>query len=428
MVRWLSKLHRAMRFHASLVTAMVVAGATAPSWAVLWDGGGVGSEWIEPANWQFNVLPNTADTATITNDAATITSVVVPTVFAAELGLGSMPGGLVMTGGANPAGLNVVTNVAVASAGSLTLGGGGPALSTVTASSLSTSGTTSVLSRGRVNLTGQLTQTTGTLNVSGGVINAATVLSQAGAFNAAGDINANVSIGNGAGAIATLDPGALLEIDGNLKFASDARLRVQFQPGPGGGVFDRVDVTGTVTLDGVLDLSILGGIIPAEGATYSILTAGALAGGFDSIVGLPAGDGSWVPHIGDSFTSINVTGTGIRGNMNGIGGVDEDDVELFAWAIRDANSYQEQFIETLTGAASHHMADMDRDNQNTFADIPLFLHEVALSGGDSQAAFTQLIRVLQGVPEPSAGSLAWGLAALLNHAARRSRRARGRPK
>ena len=201
-----------------------------PARAVLWDGGGVNSEWIEPANWQFNVLPNTADTATIINDTATITGVVVPTVFAVELGLGSMPGGLVMTGGANPAGLNVVTNVAVASAGNLTLGGGGPALSTLTASSL-------VDQRNDVGTEPRHDQSVrpthangGTLNLSGGVINAATVLSQAGVFNATGDINANVSIGNGSGAIATLAPGALLDIDGDLKLASDARLEVQFRP------------------------------------------------------------------------------------------------------------------------------------------------------------------------------------------------------
>ena len=285
-----------------------------------------------------------------------------------------------------------------------------------------------MLSRGRLNLSGKLTQTAGTINLSGGTINAATVLSQAGVFNATGGINANVSIGNGSGAIATLDPGASLNIDGNLKLASDARLAVQFRPSPGGGVFDMIDVTGTATLGGVLDLSILGGATPIEGATYTILTADGFEGVFDDIVGLPAGEGSWGVHFGDSFTSINVSHTGILGNMNLDGAVDELDAEMFAWAIRDANTYDTQFVQPLqVMAAGAFMADMDEDDQNTFADIPEFLKQVALSGGDSQAALTELLRVLQGVPEPWAAHLMCGLVAIFGHAARRSRRTRGRP-
>jgi hypothetical protein len=417
--RW---LHRAMRIHAHLVAAMLVAGAAAPAGAVLWDGGGVNSEWIEPANWQFNVLPNTADTATITNDTATITGVVVPPVFAVELGLGSMPGGLVMTGGVNPAGLNVVTNVAVASAGSLTLGGGGPATSQVTAATLATSGTVSVLSRGTINLSGQLTQTGGTMNLSGGTINAATVLSQAGVFNATGDINANVAIGNGSGAIATLDPGASLDIDGNLQLASDARLEVQFRPILGGGAFDMIDVSGTLTLGGVLDLSLLGGAAPAPGVTYSMITAGAIQGGFSGIVGTAVDGGSWVPHVDP--TSISFSTSDVFGDMNADDTVGELDVELFAYAIRDPNTYHTQFY-LGNDVADAHMADMDDDGSNTFADIPLFLDAIELNGGNSLAALAGIMRVLTAVPEPGTGSMAW--AVVVVHAARRTRRPRGSP-
>lgn len=403
--------------------ALLLSSLGSPARAVLWDGGGVNSEWIEPANWQFNMLPGTADVATITNDTATITGVTPPTVSGVEVGLGSMSGGLVMTGGVNPAMLNVVNNVAVASAGSLTIGTGGPALSTVKAINMTTAGSTSVLARGRVNLTGQLTQSAGTLSLNGGVIDAFSVISQAGTFNATGDINANVTIGNGVGATATLAPGALLEIDGNLKLAPDSRLEVEFRPGTGGGVFDRIDVTGTITLGGVLDLSILSGATPVEGATYTILSAdGGFVSEFDDIVGLPAGDGSWRPFIDDITNGINVSYSSLRGNMNKDGAVDELDVEMFAWAIRDPNSYYEQFIVPLIGAADADMADMDGDFVNTFADIPLFLEAVSQSGGNPEVAFARLVAVLRGVPEPCAGSLAAIAVVFFRQATRRRRR------
>jgi hypothetical protein len=407
---------------------MLVTGTVPPARAVLWDGGGVNSEWIEPANWQFNMLPTAADTATIINDTATITGVVVPPVFATELGLGSMPGGLVIAGGVNPAGLNVVTNVAVASAGSLTLGGGGPALSHMTAGSLSISGNVTVLSLGTVNLSGSLTQTGGTMTLNGGMINAATVLCRAGEFNATGDVNANVTIGNGSGANATLHPVASLAIDGDLKLASDARLEVQFRPSIGGdGVFDMIDASGTATLGGTLDISILGGA-PTPGVTYTVLTAGALEGGFDDIRGLQTPTGSWVPHFDSdgSFTGMSFKTTSLRGDMNGDNAVTELDVEKFAWAIRDANTYHTQFVLNGDAAASH-MADMDFDGGNTFADIPMFLDAVEQSGGSVPAAEAGLARVLLPAPEPQAGVLVCGMAAQICHAVRQARRARGRP-
>jgi hypothetical protein len=395
---------------------------------VLWDGGGVTSEWSEPANWQFNALPTTADTAMIRNDTATITGTMVPHVFAVEVGAGSTPGGLTMNGNVNPAGLTAVTSVAVASAGNLTLGGGGPGLSTLMADSLTTAGTTTVLTRGRVNLNGQLTQTAGTLNLTGGVIDAATVVTHAGAFNAAGTIDATVTIGNATGPTSTLEVGPLLTINGNLKLNSDARLAVELRPALGGPVFDRVEVTGTATLGGVLDLSVLGGATPVEGAVYTIVAADGFTGTFDDIIGLPTEEGSWGVGFDDILSGLNVQHSAIRGNMNLDGGVDELDVEMFAWAIRDATTYNEQFVYPLEVlAASPLMADMDGDGVNTFGDIPLFLHQVELAGGSTAAAMATLLSVLDAVPEPGSAALAWSVALFGGHALRRLQRCRRPP-
>jgi hypothetical protein len=407
------------------VAAVLLAAAAAiPARGVNWDGGGTTSEWLEAANWQFNALPTTADAATIVNDTATITGVTVPGVMTIQLGMGSLPGGLTMTGGVNQANINVVTNVAVASAGSLALGGGGPALSTLTAGSLTTDGTTSVLSRGVVNLSGQLAQNGGTLNLSGGTIAAATVLSHAGVFNAAGTVNGNLSIGDDIGSTATLALGESLDVNGNLKLVSDARLEVQFRPtSGGGGVFDTIDVSGTATLGGVLDLSVVAPATPVPGVNYVFLTAGTVRGSFDDILGAAVGNGSWVPELGLT-NGVQFSYSEQRGNMNNLGGVDEDDVGLFAWAIRDANSYHADYY--IHGSvAEAFMADMDLDGSNTFADIPLFLDLVAQNGGSTQAALAGILAVLNSVPEPGASSIASILAVAAAFVSRRRQRPRG---
>jgi hypothetical protein len=372
---------------------------------------------MEAANWQFNAIPTTADTATIVNDTATITGQTVPGVMAVELGMGSFSGGLTMTGNVNPSLLNVATSVTVAPAGQLTLGGGGPATSTVNAASLTTSGTVAIHQRGVVNLSGPLTQTAGTLNLDGGAIDAAGVSVQAGTFNARGSVDGNVTIGNGSGALAVLAPDLLLEISGDLKFASDARLEVSFSASG----FDQIEVLGTATLGGVLDLSLLSGATPTPGVVYPLISARAVNGAFTDITGSNAGGGSWIPDF-DITNGINVFYTELRGNMNGDDTVNELDAALFAHAIRDPNTYH--FDYYLEGnVADAFMADMDGDGSNTFADIPAFLEVIENMGGNSAMAMAAIAHALA-VPEPSsATTLAIG--ALLGSALRRTSRARG---
>jgi hypothetical protein len=397
---------------------MLVSCIATPARGVLWDGGGSTSAWIEPANWQFNVLPTTADAATIVSDVATIDALVVPTVMAVELGIGSLPGGLVITGGLNPGGLNVVTNVSVASAGILTLGGGGPAASQVTAASLTTGGTVTIFGGGTINLGSSFTQSGGTINLNGGTISASTVLIESGVFRATGDVSGNVTIGNGTGAIATLAPGQSLDIDGNLKLAADARLEIEFRS----GAFDQIEVSGAVTLGGTLDLSFLGGALPTPGVSYSVLSASGLKGAFTEILGSGVGEGSWIPDF-DLTNGIKFSYTELPGNMNGDDTVDELDVELFAHAIRDPNTYHVDFY--LAGdVADAFLADMDGDGSNTFADIPPFLEAIENFGGSAQTALAEITRVLA-VPEPCSRETTI-VAILLSSAVGRFARPRGR--
>lgn len=408
---------------------MVAVFAAAPSApAVNWDGGGVTSEWLEAANWQLDTIPSASQSAVIVNDTATITGTGVPTILSLALGSGSMPGGLTMTGTSAPASLSVGTSATVAPAGTLALGGGGPATSQLSAASLTTAGSVSVQSRGAIVLSGAFTQTGGTVSITGGTLTAGGVLSEAGLFEATGVVNANVKIGDNLAAEATLSPGpsiGTLAINGNLSLNSDARLKVQFRASMSGGQFDAINVSGAVTLGGVLDLSIIGTGQPTPGTVYPVLTAGSIVPNpkFDDIVGLPTNGGSFVPKFDVLTNGIQVSYTVLRGDMNGDFAVNDEDVEKFAWAVRDGTTYHQHFV--LAGnSAFASMADMDLDGDRTWADIPLFLDAVALGGGSVQAASATLAAILTSVPEPSAVALALAAGAIIGGSRRRSRRSR----
>ena len=271
-----------------------------------------------------------------------------------------------------------------------------------------------------------------------GALNAATVLSQAGLINAIGSINGNVTLGNGVGATATLSPGATIGTlaIGDFKMASDARLAIQFGAFGTTGAFDMINVSESATLAGTLDLSRIGIAVPTPGVLYTIRANDFEPNRyFDQIIGMRVANGSWVP-IFDSFTNgVRFSFTLTRGDMNGDLFVDDEDIEKFAWAIRDAFTYRERFINSgvvepcptgLCGAADEYMADMDLDGDRTFADIPLFLDAVALNGGSPAAALAAIIEVMQGVPEPCSLHLACGMGVLVGGHLRQRRGARSR--
>jgi hypothetical protein len=424
---------------ARLIAALTMAVGAGVASAINWDGGGQTSEWIEAANWEFNIVPSGSQTATIINDVANITLGDVPTVFAVEIGLGPAPGGVNISAGSGLAALHATSNVAVAAGGALSIGGS-PGISLLTAGTMTTAGNVSLLPRGTATLNGQLTQLAGNVTLNGGALNAATVFSQAGLLNAIGSINGNVQLGNGAGATATLSPGAnigTLAIDGDFKMAADARLAMQFRAIGTAGNFDTINISGSATLAGTLDLSLLGSGVPTPGAFYTMIRANDFEPNsyFDEIVGMRVANGSWIP-IFDSFTNgVRFSFSLTRGDMNGDQIVDEMDVEKFAWAVRDAFTYRERFIESglvepcdtgLCGAADEYMADMDLDGDRTWADIPAFLDAVALNGGSPAAAFETIVAVMQGVPEPCSSQLACGVAMLVARCCRQRRGARSR--
>lgn len=371
--------------------------------AIVWDGGGVNSEWIEPANWQGNNVPGVDDVATIINGTATITGVTVPPVLAVEVGLPGVPGSLSMQGLTSPAILQVATDVTVASGGDLRVSGG-QAPSQLSASRVLTSGNVTLNPLGLVQLTDEFVQHNGVVTFDNSALIVPQVAVNGGLFDAVGAVGANVTIGDGGALGATLGIGSgigELSIDGNLRLRTDASLAIQFASTTRGNVTDNLQVSGALTLGGTLDLSALAGATPDEGEVFEIYSASKVFGTFDNIVGSSIGEGSWIPQFGDFLSNGMLAYSQLRGNMNGDGVVDEKDAELFAYAIRDEDSYF--FDYYLNGfVADAFMADMDLDGANTFADIPLFLQAVEASGSSSAAALSAITRVLTAVPEPSA--------------------------
>jgi len=394
----------------AVAVAVAALPGTGVAATVAWDGGGATSEWTERANWELDALPTTTDTALIVGATATITGAIVPTVSAVNLGSDRGPGGLVVSGSAARAQLTVRDAVRVAPSSQLTLGAAGTARSLLTADQFETGGTVVVGSRGDLLATASLVQTGGTVEIrAGGTAASPAAAIRAGLLRGGGVVQGSVSVGDGSGAAATLSPGlgiGTLSIVGSVKFASDARLLVEWTATGGAARWDQLQVSGEVELGGVLDLSQIGAGDLTPGVRYDFLTAGSLAphSRFRDITGLPTGFGSLVPSF-DLTGQVGVNYTIIRGDMNGDQKVDESDVEKFAWAIRDGATYHKQFV--LQGnAAFASLADMDLDGDRTFADIPLFLDAVAENSGSAALAAAALQAIFAPVPEPAAGLLA----------------------
>ena len=93
--------------------------------------------------------------------------------------------------------------------------------------------------------------------------------------------------------VGRVEPGAsagTLTIDGDYTTYGDGTLAIELG-GTAASEFDQLAITGTATLDGTLDLSILTGYEPQHGDTFEILTATSITGEFATILGqdIPGG-------------------------------------------------------------------------------------------------------------------------------------------
>ena len=126
---------------------------------------------------------------------------------------------------------------------------------------------------------------------------------EGGVLGGSGTIAANVQ--NAAEIdIGSADAAGMLTISGDYTQTSTGVLSLKIGGYNAGTDFDQLNVTGTATLDGTINISLLNGFMPAPGDGFQILTFGAVTGDFATYNGLDLGGGlSFAPvYDSDSLT------------------------------------------------------------------------------------------------------------------------------
>ena len=130
------------------------------------------------------------------------------------------------------------------------------------------------LKTGSLNLSGNATAlqwTAGTLDLQGGISNVgALAVPGTGTLKGTGTITGNVTT---AGTLAPGNSPGTLNVTGDLASTGDIAIEID---GTATGEFDRINVTGTATLDGNITVSILPNYTPQVGDTFDVLVAGVI--------------------------------------------------------------------------------------------------------------------------------------------------------
>jgi fibronectin-binding autotransporter adhesin len=183
-----------------------------------------------------------------------------------------------------------------ANAGTLTKAAGTGTTTVDSGIAFANRGTVSLQS-GTFNVAGTYTQSGGTTDLSAGaaLTSSGGVNIQAGILSGSGTINASLTIQNGGtlsgsetinGNVTNagqVNPGGIgaagvLTINGNYTQTATGVLNVEIGgPGAGSG-FDQLRISGTATLGGTLNVSLLNGYVPPRGRAFQILTFGSREG------------------------------------------------------------------------------------------------------------------------------------------------------
>ncbi len=407
---------------------LVGAFATRAVQAEIWDGEAGDNNWTTPLNWDTNSVP-AGTPATVINGTAIVMSQVFPDVGPVTLlkvGELTDPGTVILEGATADASIEVLQNTVVASQGVLELTTSGPNTATLMSFAVSNEGDVLVNAGGTVNaFAGPYFQADGRTILDGGTIDAGITQIMDGVLSGEGTVTGNLFVGGlPANAVPELSPGGgfgTLNVGGDLELRANAELTIEIDASGPTTEVDLVNVGGMATLSGTLNLDLVGGSIPI-GEQVSIVVADSFAAGFrfSEITGFETKNGGLIVVLDTTQASpaICVYESTENGDMNGDSVVDNLDARLFAWAIRDLDSYEEVFYDSFAavpcsdpdkvcGASPRYMADMDNDRRYTFLDVQAFLLKVEASEGSSAAAWNEISAILNGppIPEPTTVSL-----------------------
>ena len=136
--------------------------------------------------------------------------------------------------------------------------------------------------------TGNYTQTAGDTDLQGGTLAATGLVDlQGGLLSGSGAVSGNVSnqvqVGPG-------DSAGAISVTGNFTQTSAGTLNIELG-GTSIGQFDTLFVTGTATLDGSLNVSLIDAFVPTPPDSFQVLIFGARSGDFATETGLELGGG-----------------------------------------------------------------------------------------------------------------------------------------
>ncbi|MCA9236036.1 MAG: DUF1559 domain-containing protein [Planctomycetales bacterium] len=241
----------------------------------------------------------------------------------------------------------------------------------------------------------------GRLQLNGGLVQTPQTMISGGAeLSGDGRIVGNVVVGDGGGSPALLSPGfspGTIEIEGDLQLQSNAETVIEIS-GNAGNPHDLIAVTGNALLDGTLRINAIDGYAPAAGETFTVLTSANLNSTlFADVQAARVGDVILWP----SYQSASLLVIGqLVGDMDLSGVVDENDISLFAFALRDNEGYDDALFAT-----EHEVADVDGNGSVDFGDLAPFAAKVSANSPLSPAEALLAIQASLAAPEPGAGGL-----------------------
>lgn len=131
---------------------------------------------------------------------------------------------------------------------------------------------------------GTVALSAGTLTLGGTITASAVTIASGATVQGAATIDADVS-NDGTLIVAALNSAGVLAINGDYVQGAGGTLAMEIGGTVAGGGYDRLDVSGTATLDGTLDVAFIDGFTATSGQSFELLSFGSRSGTFDTLTG-----------------------------------------------------------------------------------------------------------------------------------------------